>query len=429
MTGSSLLFDLTETTRSVLVNNAYGSRFNTLGTAETTDDGSLDSQWRAWIEQEKTRRLSWSVFENDSTATFLFNARPYIRLGRMRINMSCSDDLWEAESAEVWAALRCQPTQYLQGPFYPDLLDEIVGSEEIGPSTRITNFRHQRVMMLTLARMEWTLKDMRSYTPKHLIMRGFPTFQEEQRQAEIALSFFEDTIRMNLRDPLNTTGLLQAARNLPLSHMSHLHSAGDLMDWLYLFLQTDERELRGAQIRRARWALEDAHRVRQVAFHCGQILGLSRRFPNAFPQQPFMIFHAAAALWCVAPFLRSPQSNEPDRIERVLLQGAVDTSNYVLLDYLPDFEPHAVSLGASKDGSIFHKQIGTEEWLELPEEESDQSRHPTVKIQGVEDVSSRAGRLMVLSTAGELMRNAVSGISDKFQAIFDLVKSHPENWK
>lgn len=404
-----------------MVNNAYGARFSC--PVSGAEDESLESQWRVWIEQEKTCRLSWSVYENDSAATFLYNSRPYIRLGKMRINMTCSNELWEAESAEAWATLRRQPNLYLEGPFFPDVMDDVIGTDNIGPASRITNHRHQRVMMLTLARMEWTLKDMRCYTPKHWIIRGFPRFQDEQRQVELALSFFEDMIRTNLKDPLCSTGLLQAARNLPIAHMSHLHSAGDLMDWLYLFLQTDERELRGAQIRRARWALEDPDRVRRVAFHCGQILGLSRRFPQAFPQQPFMIFHAGAALWCIAPMLNASQT-EPTR-----LQGGGTSQDCILLDRLPEFETQGPLSDDHRDMTRSVMRNSLQNWLQGADREDEATLPPTVKIEGVEDVTSETGRLLVLSTAGELMQSCVSGISDKFQAIFDLVRTNPENWK
>lgn len=418
-----------ETARSTLVNNACDIGTSTLERDDEQRDGSIVSQWHSWIDRERDCRLSWGVFENDSSATFLYNARPYIRLARMPIHLFCSDELWEAKTAQEWAALRDSHNQVLRGPYFPDLLDEIMVSDDGLPVSRLTNIRHQRILMLTISRMEWTLKDIRASTPAYYARKGKNFFLDETRDVHKIMGFFEDAIRSRLKSALlNSEEYLSAARNLPLAHISHMHSSGDLMDWLYLFLQNDSSDLRRGQIRRARWVSQRLCRVRQTAFHCAQILGLSRRYPQAFPQLPFVIFHAAAALWCIAPYINGPSkapstssntpSNEPGQTDKVLL------------DDIPEFRKAEALADPATVSAYLKQQTDLSIWLDAGERGHRQSRLIVAGIEGVRDVSTESGRLQVLRTGADLLRQGTApGICDKFRAVFEVITQNRENWK
>ena len=53
------------------------------------------------------------------------------------------------------------------------------------------------------------------------------------------------------------------------------------------------------------WASEDYRRTRDVAYHCAQLLGLLRHYPNNLPFEAFLTFHAGVVLACVALVLNA----------------------------------------------------------------------------------------------------------------------------
>ncbi|KAF2098697.1 hypothetical protein NA57DRAFT_56343 [Rhizodiscina lignyota] len=436
LSGNSRLFDIMESVRGALVINACD--FGLVSPERNNDygNGSIEEQWRTWIDQEKDCRLSWGVFETDSSATFLYNARPYIRLARMHVNMTCSEELWEAETAEEWAALKSSPGLQLQGPFFPDLLDELIGSwENGGLASRITNMRHQRVLMLATARMQWTLKDINTSTPIYYKSRGKSLFREEANDISKVMTSFQDAIRSSLKSAVLTSADYQhAARNLPIAHISHLYAAGDLMDWLYMFLQTEKSELQRGRMLRARWASERLDRVRQAAFHCGQLLGIARHYPKAFPQLPFMIFHAGAALWCIAPFLNGNPSKAPSMASistRASTPANEATSvDRVRIDYLPEFGNLEALADPAKASELSRCRTDLDVWLAAGVNVAGVSRPMIVGIEGIRDVSTESGRLQVLRTAADLLaQQSACGISEKFRAVFELLTQNRENWK
>jgi hypothetical protein len=111
--------------------------------------------------------------------------------------------------------------------------------------------------------------------------------------------------------PLNKIEVADAYREAQMVHMSHLHGAGDLIDWLHALLRNPTEE--GPRSRMRLWAAEDAMRVRNVAYHSCQVLAILRIYPSNYPLEPFSAFHAGAVLWCVAQVLPRPtnQANDP----------------------------------------------------------------------------------------------------------------------
>jgi hypothetical protein len=60
--GSKHLLELSESSRSSLVNNARNMGLFFDRPARNLVDESLETKWKAWIIEEKLRRLAWAVY-------------------------------------------------------------------------------------------------------------------------------------------------------------------------------------------------------------------------------------------------------------------------------------------------------------------------------------------------------------------------------
>lgn len=105
--------------------------------------------------------------------------------------------------------------------------------------------------------------------------------------------------------------LADAYREAQMIHMSHLHGAGNLVDWLHPLLRNPNEE--SARLHMMKWAAEDAGRVRNVTYHCSQVLAILRNYQANYPLEPLSAFHAGAVLWCAAQLLprSAPLADEP----------------------------------------------------------------------------------------------------------------------
>ncbi|OJD29075.1 c2h2 finger domain transcription factor [Diplodia corticola] len=70
--------------------------------------GDLDNDWRKWAEAEQKKRLAYLCFLWDVQHAVLFCQSLCMSAFELRSNLPCNQQLWEADSAEVWQRLRKQ---------------------------------------------------------------------------------------------------------------------------------------------------------------------------------------------------------------------------------------------------------------------------------------------------------------------------------
>lgn len=96
-----------------------------------SSDEPLNSQWLAWCEQERRKRVAWAIFSYDSSFSTLSNRRGGISLNDIKARLPCEEKMWEAPTAAVWAATLPPITipnaslAYRGMPFVPTLRDVI----------------------------------------------------------------------------------------------------------------------------------------------------------------------------------------------------------------------------------------------------------------------------------------------------------------
>lgn len=306
--GNARLFELSESCRSGLLHHAKCTGiFSLENHALPPADASDEEKWRCYIRQETTTRLGWAIYKYDASVAYLHNNRPFLTWGDMKLRLPGTDEHWQAESAYAWASLhpwsRTLPATVQLRVKIRSLFDGTPNALEDNQEED-----HLSIIVITLLRMLWTLKENRSDPINDLITAQSTHHQERQ----VLLQAID---RMAPRIPSVSAGQSRAeterlVHRAQLVHVAHLYGAGDLMNWLFPFLR-DDAETEHITMRMRHWALEDGKRVREVAFHCAQIIGLIRSHPTQMALQSFVLFHAGVVLACMSTLLpRSYASRE-----------------------------------------------------------------------------------------------------------------------
>jgi hypothetical protein len=164
------------------------------------------------------------------------------------------------------------------------------------PLEKVAFPEHRFIITLTLVRMLWTLKEIRSSLIYDLVT---PTSYDDGGQALLHAIGRMSVPTGSLYKWHTRTEIDRVVHQMLLAHITHVYGAGDLMNWLYPYPRRGT-EAENARERMMQWARESPKRLRDVTYHCAQILGLVRNYPSNMPLEPFIIFHAGVVLSCVA---------------------------------------------------------------------------------------------------------------------------------
>jgi hypothetical protein len=340
-TGSERLFELSESCRSTLLHEAKCmGLFRSEAPAPVQANLPLEDAWRRWIEAEKLRRLGWVVYMYDASVAYLLNNRPFLSIGDINLNLPASSEQWAAETAQAWAALHPSKTYPTNLPLRPTIRMLFDGTQNA--VEKIADEGHRFLVVLTLVRMLWSLKESRSSPLNDLIM---PVPFDDGRTNLLHVLDSMSVPMVAFSKSHTKTEIDRLVHRMRLIHLAHIYGAGDLMNWLYPYLRHGP-EAENAADRMRQWGFEDAQRTREVAYHSAQILGLVRNFPNGMPLEPYLIFHAGVVLSCVATLLATclPSTHGPPLQLDQLDQGDGSLSRRHL---------HWIANGGSQCVSIF----------------------------------------------------------------------------
>jgi hypothetical protein len=288
---------------------------------------------------------------------------------------------WDANSPQAWAALHPW-TESTPKPrrFRATIRTFFDGTPN--PLPAIKEDQHRLLIILTLVRMLWTLKEIKGSPICDLVNK--PNHTDEDRRNLVAALGMSQESPAALSAPYAGKALAPVVRRAQMVHMAHLYAAGDLMDWLYPLLRSGS-DAEKAKARMVRWANFSPTRVREVAYHCAQTLSIICRYPYNLPLEAFNAFHSGVTLWCMAVAL--PHDTRRGH------QGQV-----IRLDLLPEQSGHS-GLDNRPEVSSWIQNGGPQ----------------VVSLFGVPSLGSRQGRQQVLEQTAEVLKGMqVWGIAQNF---------------
>ncbi|RFU30421.1 hypothetical protein B7463_g5902, partial [Scytalidium lignicola] len=393
--GSKRLFDLSESWRSSLVHNARCMGLFRYRQSTVVVSASLEERWHAWIADERFRRIGWAIYGCDSSASYLFNTRPYISVSDICMDLQSSTEHWEAETPQAWASLHPWSENGPRNLHFKTLIRSVFGGDEVA-SQSMTDDHHRVPIILTIIRMLWSCKETEANPLSDLL----DDRARNERNRKYLLEVLDRFIHLPTDSPAIYTRLsrMDAVHRVMNIHIAHLIGAGNMMDWLYSLLRGGP-DVENTRVRMKRWATQDPVRVREVAYRSSQILSLIRQYPYNLPQEPFDAFHAGTTLWCIAELL--PQSNRSQDVCNAEAHQTV-----CRLDHLGNNnDPETVAIRA---------------WIQ-------DGGQRIISLYGVPDLCCEDGRRRILDhTSTILRRNRVWGIAQNFLEVISSLQQEDD---
>lgn len=298
--------------------------------------------------------------------------------------------LWEAPSEQAWSALSPWSEDVPPSKPFRSAMRMILDPDGTGGSSDTSDDETKQIMVLTLMRFFWSLKAIQGFPMIDIVAYKVPLVAPLVAGQAKLLEML-DTF---LRSPASATAthtkdaLAGMARISQIVHMGHLYAAGDLMDWLHALLHEGPGQER-SRARMEEWKAESKQRVREVIYHCAQLLAIVRYYPYNSPLEPFNVFHAGVVLYCAGKMLpQGPTTGPEDR----------DTPRQsIRVDQLST-DATTIAPGISK----WIREGGPEE----------------VTLFGVPVLACAQGRLQVLKQTAELLESMrVWGIAQNFHSV------------
>lgn len=243
----------------------------------------------------------WQEF--DALASVLHNQRPAFSTADLTLALPSDANSWEAPSAHAWVALR--PWKSEADPVGFRLAARSCFDASLIDSIQLTDTQHIHIIMVTLARFVWSLKELQVSPLMDVVPDYLPIPDHKATLTDKMGDFLVSPHVLKHSMTADDRTLRHVTQRALIIHMSYLYGASDLMDWLPALLRSAGFN-RPARERMVRWGEEDPARVRKVIYHSSQIMGICRDFPFNTPYESFYAFYAGAVLWCSATLLASP---------------------------------------------------------------------------------------------------------------------------
>ncbi|EKG22110.1 Transcription factor fungi [Macrophomina phaseolina MS6] len=158
--------DMAHLFHGLLINLIRRSDCQTIRTSMSDDcsSGDLENDWRRWAEAEQKKRLAYLCFMWDVQHAVLFCQSLCMSAFELRSNLPCDQQLWEADSAELWQRIRKRynNTADSKKPSNPPLFLSLIKAylHPGGPPSRPRNLNAlSRVLLLHgLMSISWDMK-------------------------------------------------------------------------------------------------------------------------------------------------------------------------------------------------------------------------------------------------------------------------------
>ena len=307
-----------------------------VGLSEPNENASSSSfnifdNWHTWIRQESKSRLGYLIWLTDCSLAYLANSRPLCNLDDARAPLPCSEELWEAESAESWGKLIDRKS--IQ-PSLCSAVEKLYMEKRTDPSL---GELHHILLIHALYQKTWEigthLKQPLSGWVPTAKTRGFLVTPSKDTFWLPSYPLYENW-RNSACDCLDTlqwhaSSIVAKASGLEHSSVLHLHLARiilltpfqEIQDLLFSLIGRYGRSSTAAlyvhdgsyqtqnpgklpQIHKItwRWLREDQHKARLAMVHAGSVFWHIRRYSSNSFYEPAAIYLASIVLFAYGSY-------------------------------------------------------------------------------------------------------------------------------
>lgn len=305
------------------------------------------------------------------------NARPYILLHELTLDLPCLTKHWKAASSQAWAAIHPWTEQCPRTDSFQSCISRVV--EHPASAHSAYDDDYVRFIILTiLTRMVWDNKEATTH-PAAMHLSTYDSLLEGRVELLEILDDFASP----------TTGYYPYATAKPSNEFTVQHwlQAGIahglaegvvICDLFGILLWQDESRAIPARNRIMRWIVANPRYPRALLYTCAQGLMINRLYPCNHPQEAYNIFHCGLICFVLSTLLRADYQAMPSSEDT---PGPLPVCN---LDWQ-----------GSPDGP---EVLAIRDWIE-------NGTPSRVRMRGVPEVFSHRGPGQILQQTAEVLGN------------------------
>ncbi|BGP09018.1 hypothetical protein JCM10049v2_004873 [Rhodotorula toruloides] len=257
---------------------------------------SPQAQWSAFIANEERRRTAMVCFLLEGEVTTLLHLPPVIPWSDIKTPLPCSDDLWNAPSAEAWLELKANAPEPASIPAVAKLLASD-SSLPLPPAISLTPFG-AHVLVQGMHMNIWNARQM------HLsgLTNHAELITTHIRRSLVRLARGKDEFSPRFAKGAAGDGddpALYAASHA-WYHLAQISTHIPLEELDLVGRKGGDKEAMEATDRWARWMQANPDQARMVALHAGQLFRVVRDHPTHATYESSALFHAGLCLYIFA---------------------------------------------------------------------------------------------------------------------------------
>jgi hypothetical protein len=167
----------------------------------STDNTS--NEWLRWKDQEQDKRIAWSSFEYDCSLCTLTSRRGAVDLPELPSYLPCAEPLWDAPTAQAWAALYSRLTLTGRGAPTSEVLRNVLAGKMIPADLPSWS---KRLCAQSIGRLLWDLKQLDIMSTTAYLK--LPSLSAAQRQTKSMLLQGLSLICESMYSPSTTAELI-----------------------------------------------------------------------------------------------------------------------------------------------------------------------------------------------------------------------------
>ncbi|KAF2184126.1 hypothetical protein K469DRAFT_634275 [Zopfia rhizophila CBS 207.26] len=325
-TGNRRLYEIADASRGLLVTSLRGLGILSsdaeqmdpftwdMRQLKKKDPAALEAAWLQWRDKEMEKRMAWSVFEFDCTLSTLTSKRGAFRIAELPSRLPCSESIWEAHSAQAWAAIlpfaTCPPAGL---PFYT-LLRDVIAQK---PGLDSVPAWAKRLCVHAIDRMLYDMRELEDASAPNIL--GLSSLTVAHRETKRALLASLTLLQDSLSRPMCTSDIVNMNIGSLGAHHSYLSNSHEAMDLVVYIFRNSGRDSNQQTTRELDFTKEhlryiyvrDPMRTRQLVTHAASITGISRECTINTPCETMRVFMAYAFLLAFTKFFPFEQY-DPD---------------------------------------------------------------------------------------------------------------------
>ncbi|KAK5214342.1 hypothetical protein LTS03_004008 [Exophiala xenobiotica] len=310
--------------------------------------GNATSEWLRWKDQEEEKRIAWSAFEYDCSLCTLTSRRGAVDLPELPSHLPCAEPLWDAPSAQAWAALYSRLSTTARGAPTSQILRNLLAAKAVPADLPAWS---KRLCAQNIGRLLWDLKQLDIMATNEYL--GLPSMSAAQRQTKSMLLQGLNTICESMYSPGTTAELIHYNIASLICHYSHLYSADEAMDLIVHIFRTSASQskspdpsLFSAKRRLGSILVKNPQNARNLAWHAAQIIAVANEYLVSAPCEIMRVFMGYIFILAFAKFGPQPSSkfNFDSTPVRLDLSNRIEGQRTVITVWVENGGPASIGL-------------------------------------------------------------------------------------